>query len=229
MKVKIPRTRSCALASDWIIFQDKKEIDMDEKHMETTTWGVPRDQFDYSEIVTFSTGAGADQQFFTFDSPRLCAESSYFKERLLGDYPEAKNQHFSFPGVDPAVVACMLSWYRGWYCTLCDYNRSHIRDALRFAVDYSIPRYKGHLDKKLTALDLRYEFPMGQSRPKARGAGRRNDDSPILDHQSSEANPSDLANNEDQPHDGQHENGTSGGKDAACKNRKCYEIFEGIL
>ncbi|KAJ9616590.1 hypothetical protein H2200_000309 [Cladophialophora chaetospira] len=127
---------------------------MDEARPEKTSWGVPKAVFDYSEVVTFSVGKGTDRQHFTFNSPQLCEESSYFEERLHGDCGEAKSPHFELPDVDPAVLACMLCWFRGWECSFCEHDRGHVGKALILAVEYCIPRYKEHLEGKLRVLGV---------------------------------------------------------------------------
>ena len=145
--------------------ENQLETAMDGKRSEKTSWGVSQDLFDYSEVVTFSTGEGPNQQFFTTNSHCLCAESSYFKERLQGDHPEAKDRHIDLKDfVDPPVLACLLCWLRGRDCSLCDYDRYHVRYAVFLAIACRIPRYKAHLDRKIYALYLRREVPKGQLR-----------------------------------------------------------------
>ncbi|OAP64322.1 hypothetical protein AYL99_00294 [Fonsecaea erecta] len=109
------------------------------------------DLFDYSNVVTFAAGSGNNRQYFTFDGPRLCRESTYFEGRLHGDSPEATTRHFDFADVDPAALACMLYWYRGWSCGSCEEDVTHINTTLSLAEKCRIPRFKEHLVKKMEA------------------------------------------------------------------------------
>jgi hypothetical protein len=123
-------------------------------HSETTIWGVSKHLFDYSEVVTFRAGNELQRQYFATDSPRLCRESTYFHERLHGDYPEAQSRHFEFKDTDPSVFACMLRWYRGWDCPSCGQDRSHIKDAMLLAMELRIPRFSKHLLGMMETLDV---------------------------------------------------------------------------
>ncbi|ETI19795.1 hypothetical protein G647_08808, partial [Cladophialophora carrionii CBS 160.54] len=105
-----------------------------------------------SEVVTFHTGTGPQRQFFAMHSPRLCKESTYFHERLHGDYAEARSRHFEFKDHDPAVVACMVRWYRGWDCPFCGHHRGHVQDAMLLARELGISRFSEHLVGMMEAL-----------------------------------------------------------------------------
>ncbi|KIW31040.1 uncharacterized protein PV07_02724 [Cladophialophora immunda] len=123
--------------------------------------------FDYTNVVTFAAGTGSNRQFFSFDEPRLCHESTYFEDRLHGDCPEARTRHFDFADVDPAVLACMLSWYRGWNCVCCDEDGEHIKETYLLAERCGIPRLKEHLANKM------------QERTSTTDMGKAQDDSPL--------------------------------------------------
>jgi len=129
---------------------------MDTNNIGKTQWGVPKSLFDYSEVVTFQAGEGPQQQWFAFDIPRLCEESSYFNERLHGDYPEAKIRHFELKSVDPTVLACMLRWYRGWGCSFCCHDLDHAWQAFFLAEQFCIPRYEQHMAWKVKTLSVDY-------------------------------------------------------------------------
>ncbi|EXJ66383.1 uncharacterized protein A1O5_10535, partial [Cladophialophora psammophila CBS 110553] len=114
-----------------------------------TTNMPPRDLFDYSNVVTFAAGEGNSLQYFAFDGPRLCSESAYFDERLHGGYPETRTRHFDFADIRPAVLACMLCWYRGWICVYCDEDDGHVTEACSLAERCRIPRFKEYLVEKM--------------------------------------------------------------------------------
>ncbi|EXJ61866.1 hypothetical protein A1O7_02296 [Cladophialophora yegresii CBS 114405] len=146
----------CKPAHPYADPHEKMETDKDDKHqIETTSWGVPKHLFDYSEVVTLQTGTGAQRQYFAMHGPRLCSESTHFHERLHGDYPETRRRHFDLKDHETAVVACMLRWFRGWDCPSCgDHGvRGHIKDAMLLARELGIPRYSKHLIGKMEALD----------------------------------------------------------------------------
>ncbi|KAH0837469.1 hypothetical protein FOPE_05220 [Fonsecaea pedrosoi] len=113
-----------------------------------TTHEPHKNLFDYSNVITFTAGKGSHQQYFAFDGPRLCRESTYFADRLHEDYPEARSRHFDFGDIKPAVLACMLSWYRGWSCVSCDEDSSHVNEALSLAEKCRIVRFEEHLVQK---------------------------------------------------------------------------------
>ncbi|KIX94785.1 uncharacterized protein Z520_09475 [Fonsecaea multimorphosa CBS 102226] len=122
-----------------------------ESNDDQTTHKTPNVLFDYSNVVTFAAGKGSNRQYFAFDELRLCRESTYFEERLRGDYPEGKARHFDFADVDPAVLACMLCWYRGWRCLSCETGGNHINETWLLAEKCRIPRLKEHLAKRMEA------------------------------------------------------------------------------
>src|ERR1700709_369156 len=95
------------------------EADVITEHIETTSWGVPKDLFDYTDVASFDVGKGTDLQFFAFDLSQLCQHSTYFQERIHGNHPEGNTRHFELKDVDPSVLACMLYWYRSWECASC--------------------------------------------------------------------------------------------------------------
>ncbi|KAL2432879.1 hypothetical protein ABEF95_004371 [Exophiala dermatitidis] len=112
--------------------------------------------FDYSEVVTLMVGKGkrTTQHCFSASLPRLCSESPYFKERLLGDHQEARDRNIRFGNVDPRTVVCMLYWFRGWTCPYCHEDAHHIIDSYVLAQKYNIPRFKSDLVREMqTVLD----------------------------------------------------------------------------
>ncbi|OAG36858.1 fatty acid synthase subunit beta [Fonsecaea monophora] len=130
-------------ATEW-----SDSITLMERTDNQTTHEPHKNLFDYSNVITFTAGKGSHQQYFAFDGPRLCRESTYFADRLHEDYPEARSRHFDFGDIKPAVLACMLSWYRGWSCVSCDEDSSHVNEALSLAEKCRIVRFEEHLVQK---------------------------------------------------------------------------------
>ena len=127
---------------------------MTTEQIETTSWSVPRHLFDYSNVASFSAGKGPKRQFFAFDLSQLCQHSAYFQERAHLDHSKGRTGHFELEEVDPAVLACMLYWYRGWECSSCSQDRSHIEAASSLAEEFAIPLFAEHLARKMEALDV---------------------------------------------------------------------------
>ncbi|EXJ87418.1 hypothetical protein A1O3_04378 [Capronia epimyces CBS 606.96] len=105
--------------------------------------------FDYSNVVTMVAGKGHMKHYFTFDLSRLCQESTYFDDRLHGDYREACQRHINFGSINPHTVACMLYWFRGWDCPSCEADAHHIIDAYALGHRYVVPRFMRHLVQKM--------------------------------------------------------------------------------
>ncbi|EXJ83555.1 hypothetical protein A1O1_07178 [Capronia coronata CBS 617.96] len=112
----------------------------------------PRHLFDYSEVVTMVVGKGCKKHYFAFDLPRLCEESTYFDERLHGNYREARQRHIKFGNINPHTVACMLYLFRGWDCPYCCTDPHHIIDAYVLSLRYCLPRFKIHLGQQMQKL-----------------------------------------------------------------------------
>lgn len=111
-----------------------------------------RSLFDYSNVMTMVVGKGVNKHYFAFDIPRLCKESPYFSERLLGNYREARERHINFGNINPHTVACMLYWFQGWDCSYCATDAHHIIGAYVLAEKYCVPRFKIHLVQRMQEL-----------------------------------------------------------------------------